>query len=991
MSVLLTNRLNGVCSAKASSPASIVYAAGGMEGTCVEFANLTDYLLYDNDYFAAAGTASICFKPESQPVTYRNILDTIGENAPVRGSLKLEFMNSQRLRLRMHDGTNWRVLSNTRVLTLNRWYRIAISWGPKYGLRLYINGVPDGSYETTNYFAERASSQDVYIGDYPGDGFDNTAKGWVDIIQSSDVENDDFIINWSMPLRIHSYSMDPEYDFDFEYYRSSAWYSLKTRVDRQQPITVSKNYKQMYSASLVLDNIDGLLSPENTASAYNLNGATYDCLLDEARKVRLWEGIKCFPNVSDGKTVVASVAPTTGDLQALTDGLIGDVKAPLGNDWVRWHGVAADAEIRLRVDLGENRKVQHGMIAFLSNTGAATPVALPATVLFEYSLDTVTWYPCGPAFDMSEYNDSADGQRFLAWFTDLNKTARYIRATITNISSSNAIYVDEINVWSAPATGYATKYFLPKLTFSGYLGDDIQWDNGTGLVALNFLDERKKEADNRLVELTEEYTNQYPEAIIYDLLTNTKYWTGAPGHYDAPLGADEIGWEKSDILSRFVVTKWQGQQGTILDYISELAGLIGWVYDCDGDGKRQFYEPEHFRTIAHPFMNFFGDMWGSRGAMQRNKTGNNIRNHIRIVGVQGDSNVQVPYDFKHPASIARYGTRYGRITEPLVKNPDMAAELGRAILRDYAYARDGYTVAVKGNFDIERPAKIQTFNEPIRAFVDKDDLWVLDSVDTELLSAGKGKYTSFLQVHDYISSPPKPVRNVACAGASGSVTVSWTAADEGNIAWYRVYYASGDDPDAWSFTAASDTSSTSKQITGLTNGTAYWFYVTAISTDGTEGWNSAIVRCIAGAGNTGTENKSWQQSGAKIARVDSDIISTRHIISYLHESAGYDTGTLYFKPDRMLMTIAGPVVDPEAFVTKQQIWFQPTRIGVLSYDAVLHSSVPRAAFSPGTTTYWRLMLHSVVIRGVVYTFGTPLMQGYDYYTVNGYTYSYIWE
>ena len=84
-----------------------------------------------------------------------------------------------------------------------------------------------------------------------------------------------------MQLRIHNYGLSPRFDFDFLYFRDDAWTSLKERVVSSEPIKIDRTDKEIYTCNLTLNNADGLLTPENKQSAYNLNADyAYDPLLD---------------------------------------------------------------------------------------------------------------------------------------------------------------------------------------------------------------------------------------------------------------------------------------------------------------------------------------------------------------------------------------------------------------------------------------------------------------------------------------------------------------------------------------------------------------------------------------------------------------------------------------------------------------------------------------------------------------------------------------
>ena len=901
-----------------------------------------------------------------------------------------------------------------------------------------------------------------------------------------------------MALRIHSYSLNPDYHATIEYHRDGSWHDFSERLITNQPISISKSYRQVNTCTFVLNNNDGLLTPENQSSAYNLNGAsTYDALIVPARKIRVKEGINCFSSVSETKTVTSTPSPTAGALTRLADGLYGDVTSIADADWVHWSALGSGATIVLKIDLGSQLVVQHGCISFLSKSGEATPVKLPSTVQFAYSTNDSTYVNIGSAFDMSKYSDATLGQNYLAWFTDALVTCRYIRATITNITSTNEIYIDEFAVW-----GGTTTTFKSIDAFMGYLGDSIDVGASSGVVNLQFRDVRKREDDNKRTELTRVYKNQRPEQIIYDLLTDNGYWTpqgtsgsnvilnpsfekdnadwsyfngavrlnreartgsyivnlndtdeyieqhnvpvnassdyvfefwqkgetdtrfhvqitqdggkpdilipavgsmsgvgnwqkisqtittgagvtvlgihicGDAAHnfsvddvalylssaivtdtYDCPLLSTEIGWGITDNLTDFEVTKWQGQQGSILDYIDELAKLVGLVYDADGSGVRQFWQPPENETIAHPYMNFFAKRLIGPDKTKRTYTDEDVRNHIKIVGYE-TGNKEVPREYRNEQSIVQYGDRYARINEPLVKSADMSDYLGASLLRDFAFAGRGVETPIIGDFDIDRTKYICTFDEPVRTFLTKSELWTIESYNDAMCIAGQGYHKATISTKRFYSFQPSPVANVAGVGGASKIDVSWTARVESNIGGYFVYW--GTSP-AGPFTKRSKVLTNADSITGLTNGTTYWIYVTAVNTTDGEGMPSAIIACKAGAGNSGNESTTWDITG---------LAATKSSFGHGYSINLKWTPSLVYNPDSMIINAYGPSsINPPGNIADHSS-LSPKNGVEISYHVTLSSGVNLIA---GVTYYFMLGIKSVTINRKVYTFGSPLL------------------
>lgn len=904
----------------------------------------------------------------------------------------------------------------------------------------------------------------------------------------------------NMALRIHSYSRNANYHATMEYHRDGSWTDMSERImtgsgSQWMPISIQKSYRQLDTCSLSLRNEDGLLTPENETSAYNLNGASaYDPLIDASRKVRIKQGIYCYAELSEDGTASAGTAPSGGTTDLLNDGLFGDVTDPTDAGWVHWGAVASGADLVLKIDLGDQLFARHGVISFLSNAGASPQIELPASVLFEYSTDDSTYYPIGEAFDMTEYDNSQTGQNFLAYFTDCDKTCRYIRATITNTAEENEIYIDEFAVYGGTASTFQGVY-----TITGYLGDSINVNNN-GVIDLQFRDARKKEADNRRCELTRLYKNLRPEQIIFDLLTSNSYWTpqGTSGAnlitdpsfelntgwtyaggahrakkevrtgnweahitntdeyilqeniavlpeteyvfefwhngetdtgihaelipdvgstirepavgsttgvgtwqrirktftteagtstidikilcdiqkfnaiedvslykssdivtdtYDCPLTATEIDWTYETNLSDFIVTKWQGQQGTILDYINELSELVGWVYDIDGEGVRQFWMPPENQTIADPYMNFFGARQIGPDNFTRTYTDEEVRNFIKIVGYE-KGNKEVPREYRQEQSISKYGVRYARITEPLIKSASMSDALAKALLRDFAFAGRGLDADIVGDFDMDRVKYICTFNEPVRQYLTNDELWIVESYSHDMTIAGNGFHRGKLNMKRYYSSAPAIVSNVAGTGAANSIEVTWDANTETNLDGYYVYWSTT--PEG-GFTKRTKVAINTDTITGLTDGTGYWIYVTAINSTAGESDPSGIIYCKAGVGNSGDEATTWGITNLSAAAYSGWLGSYNIQATW--------TPSLEYSPVEMNVVLYGPQsVTPPTLANEYAT--------IIATDATetdfFNRHSDRVNLYAGTTYYIKIVITEVIINNISYKFGTPL-------------------
>ena len=101
-----------------------------------------------------------------------------------------------------------------------------------------------------------------------------------------------------------------------------------------------------------------------------------------------------------------------------------------------------------------------------------------------------------------------------------------------------------------------------------------------------------------------------------------------------------------------------------------------------------------------------------------------------------------------------------------------------------------------------------------------------------------------------------PPRNLSATIDNGQTTLSWTAPSSGTPSSYKVYRSTSENGTYSSI--SSNITSTSKTITGLTNGTSYWFYVKAIYETG----ESTASNKVSAVPTTSTTPSNDDCSGA---------------------------------------------------------------------------------------------------------------------------------
>jgi hypothetical protein len=162
-------------------------------------------------------------------------------------------------------------------------------------------------------------------------------------------------------------------------------------------------------------------------------------------------------------------------------------------------------------------------------------------------------------------------------------------------------------------------------------------------------------------------------------------------------------------------------------------------------------------------------------------------------------------------------------------------------------------------------------------------------------------------------------------------------------------------------------------ITGLTNSQPYWFYVTAENMDGVESENSCIVRCLAGAGNSGDEDSTWGMSEQPTFQYvpEGDLIHAKIGLNWVApDNTWIENGS------QILLTLYGPGLAAGTPENPAEQAFVVPRLCSDSSDYVwYYKEFRKGDLTGGTIYYWWLAFYVVRVNGIDYHFGDPLIHG----------------
>lgn len=667
-------------------------------------------------------------------------------------------------------------------------------------------------------------------------------------------------------VRVHRQSAVQGIVAELWYWREAAWHLSPAQplMEKGRGITLHRAYRRPATIDFELADNAGLLTPENLDSPYNKDSSNaYDPLMDEARKILVRLGVRCYDNLAAGVAPTASSAATSGTLSKLTNGTFADWTGA-SSERVLWT-VGSAAPITLTQDLGAAKWIRHAAARFGTKTGTIT---LPASVQIQYSTNGTTWssLPARPLGGTNgDWEEDEAGRAVEAIFCDIEALARYVRFVITP-TGSQTFGLDEIAVFGGDAGAiYGQNVFV------GYLGDSLDFET-EGIVGISATDVFKKCSDNNGTRLTAPYKLAELSQIARSLLTSNAYWKGQ-SEYSTAFSNSEIGWGSSDKLTELVFPLWQSQSNNIMGYVYDLFHSVGWDIFADGNGVVQAYEPPYKQRL--PERVFICDKDGNNDCRKnrRHRTGKDLRNEVSIssgkIKTGGSSDL-----LWEPNSVKRYGPRRNGITDPIASTPDIQRQIARYLLRDYAWRLQTLTNFISPDFDTHVRG-IYGFRAPKRPHLFAkagtnrvQELWSLMSIEHKITA---GKWEASAEYVPYKAQAVEPPQFISLTpgsgGANTQMTLAWNTVSDPKVVQLNVYRATTSSG-PYTLVASGGPTPAYTTLGGHTVGQRYWYYITAVDDRGFESIPSNILTAVAGG--VATTDSGWTVTDLDVALITID-------------------------------------------------------------------------------------------------------------------------
>lgn len=670
-------------------------------------------------------------------------------------------------------------------------------------------------------------------------------------------------------LRVHRQQKNQMNGAELYFCRENNWqlFPIQPDFSKDNSISISRKYREPSTCQFTIADTFGLLNRRNRNSPYNYQSdtTTFDPVMKAKRLIMLRVGTLCYQNLTTGITPASSLAPALHTLGMLTDDAFGVISSS-GDEYVTFNP-SDTTPVDIDVDLGSTKWLVNYAIRFGTESGLG--YTLPASVQWGWSDNGTDWkyvkWPRPIGGDGGDYQDDlgVGGKTVEAFRTDIQVYGRYVRFRITPAVGGQTFAIDELAVYGENTIG-----FLGGSKFVGYLGGDITpYPNGN--VVVTATDIIKKLIDNNSKRLTAQYGGGAGPIdaadILYSLLTSSTVWKGLSGRYDAPFTAAQIGWTSGSDAAKFKFPVWQGQSNNIYGYVGDILHSIGFDLQPDREGVFQLFEPPYRQVI--PDRVFIADDDGNNDCWLVTPHDDDVDLRNKVIVRSGNPQSGATATVKvQPNSIGEFGELLTEVDDPIAFDETTREKIASYILRDYAWRLGTLTANIHPDFDtnIRRVvafrasrraslyAKAYDATENIRA----QDLWAIDQIDETIWV---GDWTAVVKCNQYVGLGPNSPLNLTATPRIGDNTIidlDWDAPADTDIKDYAIYVSDISDsqfPSTPSFYVGGVT--TSFAVIGLTPGTQYWFYVTAIGQNGQESVPSSVVTAEAG-GAPGDES-NW--------------------------------------------------------------------------------------------------------------------------------------
>ena len=240
----------------------------------------------------------------------------------------------------------------------------------------------------------------------------------------------------------------------------------------------------------------------------------------------------------------------------------------------------------------------------------------------------------------------------------------------------------------------------------------------------------------------------------------------------------------------------------------------------------------------------------------------NLRNKIKINArdiYQKDFSVIV----QDRASINRYGERLFILTEPSIKNPELANALATSILKDYGNVPVNATGKILGDIFLNLGTVISVVESWWTAG-QNSRMYKIEEINHTISGDEFGDHTIDLGLTGYQRKRPFSPTSLSALALDQSVSLDWEEVLEGGIAGYNIYC----NTILPANTLVGTTTTPPKVISGLTNAQTYFFAVAAYTTEGIIGDKSNPVEIEPSSGGpTHFSDITWQPQSLTISKV----------------------------------------------------------------------------------------------------------------------------